>query len=315
MIEINNRKLINTKELFLDAINNKYAIGAFNVSNMELVQAVVEAAEELKSPLILQVSSSAKKYFKNNYLTKMIEASLESSTIPLVLHLDHGNNFELCKECIDEGFSSVMIDGSSFDFEKNIEITKQVVDYAHNFGVTVEAELGKLSGIEDDVSVDGHDATYTDPQKAAEFIKRTNCDSLAVAIGTSHGAYKFSQEPKLDFDRLNKIKEMVGQNFPLVLHGASSVIEEFVNMNNNFGGKIENGLGVPEKMLVEAIKLGVVKINIDTDTRLAFSGAIRQYLSQNPAEFDPRKFLGVARETVNELIKRKIKVFGSENKA
>lgn len=315
MIEINNRKLINTKELFLDAINNKYAIGAFNVSNMELVQAVVEAAEELKSPLILQVSSSAKKYIKNNYLTKMIEASLESSTIPLVLHLDHGNNFELCKECIDEGFSSVMIDGSSFDFEKNIEITKQVVDYAHNFGVTVEAELGKLSGIEDDVSVDGHDATYTDPQKAAEFIKRTNCDSLAVAIGTSHGAYKFSQEPKLDFDRLNKIKEMVGQNFPLVLHGASSVIEEFVNMNNNFGGKIENGLGVPEKMLVEAIKLGVVKINIDTDTRLAFSGAIRQYLSQNPAEFDPRKFLGVARETVNELIKRKIKVFGSENKA
>lgn len=315
MIEINNRKLINTKELFLDAINNKYAIGAFNVSNMELVQAVVEAAEELKSPLILQVSSSAKKYIKNNYLTKMIEASLESSTIPLVLHLDHGNNFELCKECIDEGFSSVMIDGSSFDFEKNIEITKQVVDYAHNFGVTVEAELGKLSGIEDDVSVDGHDATYTDPQKAAEFIKRTNCDSLAVAIGTSHGAYKFSQEPKLNFDRLNKIKEMVGQNFPLVLHGASSVIEEFVNMNNNFGGKIENGLGVPEKMLVEAIKLGVVKINIDTDTRLAFSGAIRQYLSQNPAEFDPRKFLGVARETVNELIKRKIKVFGSENKA
>ena len=315
MIEINNRKLVTTKELFTKALEQRYAIGAFNVNNMELLQSVVEAAEDLKSPLILQVSPSAKKYFQKNYLIKMIEASLQSSSIPLVLHLDHGDSFELCKECIDEGFSSVMIDGSSFDFEKNIEITKQVVDYAHNFGVTVEAELGKLSGIEDDISVENHEAIYTDPNKALEFVRLTGCDSLAVAIGTSHGAYKFKSEPKLDFDRLVKIKELVGQNFPVVLHGASSVLSDLVKINNNFGGKIENALGVPEEMLMEAIKFGVAKINVDTDIRLAFSGAVRQYLTQNPSEFDPRKYLGIGRQSVKELVKRKIKVFGSDNKA
>lgn len=315
MIEIKNRKLVNTKELFLKAIDKKYAIGAFNISNMELVQSVVEAAEESKSPLILQVSPSAKKYFKKFYLIKIIEAALESSTIPLVLHLDHGDSFELCKECIDEGFSSVMIDGSSFDFEKNIEITKQVVEYAHKAGVTVEAELGKLSGIEDDVSVENHESIYTDPLKAAEFVQRTECDSLAISIGTSHGAYKFKNEPKLDLDRLIKIKNLVGLNFPIVLHGASSVLTDLVKINNDFGGNIQNALGVPEEMLVEAIKFGVVKINVDTDTRLAFSGSVRKYLAQNPSDFDPRKYLGIAKESVKELVKRKIRVFGSENKA
>lgn len=314
MINIGNRTLVNSKDIFSKAIEQKYAIGAFNVNNMELVQSVVEAAEESRSPVIVRVSPSGKKYIKNNYLIKLIEAALETTTIPLVLHLDHGDSFELCKECIDLGFSSVMIDGSSLDFKKNIEVTKQVVDYAHNAGVTVEAELGKLSGIEDEISVENHEAIYTDPQKAVEFIERTCCDSLAIAIGTSHGAYKFKNEPKLDFDRLRKIKEMVGQNFPIVLHGASCVLNNFVKLNNDFGGKIENALGVPEEMLMHAIQLGVVKINVDTDTRLAFSGAVRQYLNQNPSDFDPRKYLGIARETVKELIKNKIKLFGSENK-
>ena len=315
MITIEKRRLVATNEIFLKAMEQKYAIGAFNINNMELLQSVVEASEELKSPLIVQVSASAKKYINNTYLLKMMEAALQSSSIPLVLHLDHGESFELCKECIDEGFSSVMIDGSKFDFDKNVELTKQVVDYAHNFGVTVEAELGKLSGVEDDISVENHEAIYTDPLKAVEFVQKTGCDSLAVAIGTSHGAYKFKNDPKLDFERLRKIKHLVGQNFPIVLHGASSVLTDLVKINNDFGGNIENALGVPEEMLVEAIKLGVAKINVDTDIRLAFSGAVRQYLAQNKSEFDPRKYLGFARNTVKELVKRKIKIFGSENKA
>jgi len=315
MINIGNRTLINSKDIFSKAIEQKYAIGAFNINNLELVQSVVEAAEESKSPVIVQVSPSGKKYIKNNYLIKLIEAALESTTIPLVLHLDHGDSLEVCKECIDLGFSSVMIDGSSLDFKKNIEITRQVVDYAHTKGVVVEAELGKLSGIEDEISVENHEGIYTDPQKAVEFITRTGCDSLAVAIGTSHGAYKFKQEPKLDFERLKNIKEMVGNNYPLVLHGASNVLEESIKMNNNFGGKIEKAQGVPDFMIKEAINMGVVKINVDTDTRLAFSGAVRQYLNQNPTEFDPRKYLGVARDTVKELVKNKIKLFGSENKS
>jgi fructose-bisphosphate aldolase class II len=315
MIKIENRKLENTKELFSKAIKQKYAIGAFNISNMELIQSAVEAAQDLKSPLILQVSPSAKKYFKNNYLIKIVEAALQSSSIPLVLHLDHGDSFELCKECIDEGFSSVMIDGSKYDFKKNIEITKQVVEYAHNVGVTVEAELGVLSGIEDDISIEKHEEIYTDSVMAAEFVQKTGCDSLAIAIGTSHGAYKFKNEPKLDLERLQQIKMSVGQDFPLVLHGASSVLSDLVKINNEFGGNIENALGVPEDMLVEAINFGVSKINVDTDTRLAFSGAVRQYLAQNKQEFDPRKYLGVARDAVKELVKRKIRVFGSENKA
>lgn len=315
MITINDRKLVTTKNLFTQALNQKFGIGAFNISNMELVQSMVEAADELKSPLIIQVSPSAKKYIKNNYLIKLIEAALLESTIPIALHLDHGESFELCKECVDCGFSSVMIDGSKYDFEKNIEITKQVVDYAHNVGVTVEAELGKLSGVEDDISVESHEAIYTDPLKALEFVQRTECDSLAVAIGTSHGAYKFKSEPKLDFERLIKIKSLLGSNFPIVLHGASSVLTDLVKINNDFGGKIENALGVPEEMLVKAIQLGVTKINVDTDLRLAFSGSVRQYLSQNKSEFDPRKYLGAGKETVKELVKRKIRIFGSENKA
>ena len=315
MMTNNDRKLVTTKEIFQKASEQKYGIGAFNINNMELLQAVVEAGEELKSPLILQVSESAKKYIKNAYLIKMVEGALNSSTIPLVLHLDHGESFEICKECIDLGFTSVMFDGSKFDFEKNVEITKQVVDYASNYGVVVEAELGKLAGVEDDISVENHEAIYTDPAKAFEFIKRIGCDSLAVAIGTSHGAYKFKKEPKLDFERLKKIKNLAGQNYPIVLHGASSVLTDLVKMNNDFGGKIENAQGVPEAILVEAIKFGVTKINVDTDVRLSFSGGVRQYLVQNPSEFDPRKYLGLGREAVKELVKKKIKIFGSENKA
>ena len=308
------RQLVITKELFVKALEGKYAIGAFNINNMELLQAIVEAGEELKSPLILQVSAGARKYANSKYLLKLAEAALETSTIPIVLHLDHGEDFEICKTCIDDGFSSVMIDGSKYDFEKNIEITKQVVEYAHSKGVTVEAELGKLAGIEDDVSVEEANAIYTDPQKAREFVERTGCDSLAVAIGTSHGAYKFKCEPKLDFERLKKIRENLGHNYPIVLHGASSVLEDLVKICNDFGGKIENAMGVPEEMLREATQLGVTKINVDTDLRLAFTGAVRKVFAENPSEFDPRKYLGPAREAVRELVKRKIRVFGSENK-
>lgn len=314
MVKNNKRNLVNTKDFFSKAIKQKYAIGAFNINNMELLQAVVEAAEEMKSPLILQVSTSAKKYIQSNYLVKMIEAALNSSSIPIALHLDHGDSFEICQECVDLGFSSIMIDGSKYDFENNIKITKKVVDYAHNLGVTVEGELGKLAGVEDDISLEQKEAIFTDPDKAYEFVQKTGCDSLAVAIGTSHGAYKFKNEPKLNLDLLVKIKKVLGDNYPIVLHGASSVLSNLVKMNNDYGGKIENALGVPEKILIEAIGLGVTKINVDTDIRLAFSGAIRQYLAQNQSEFDPRKYLGLGREIVRELIKEKIKVFGSNNK-
>lgn len=309
------RKLVTTKELFKKALEGKYAIGAFNINNMELIQGIVEAGEELKSPLILQVSAGARKYANKNYLIKLAEAALETSTIPIALHLDHGEDFEICKACIDDGFSSVMIDGSKYSFEENIAITRQVVEYAHKNGVTVEAELGKLAGVEDNISVEEVNAIYTDPNKAKEFVERTGCDSLAVAIGTSHGAYKFKTEPKLDFERLKKIKEFLGQSYPIVLHGASSVLPELVKICNQFCGKLEDAMGVPEEMLKEATKLGVSKINVDTDLRLAFTGAIRKYLVENPGEFDPRKYLGPAREAVKELVKRKIMVFGSENKA
>ncbi len=315
MIIIEDRKLETTKELFNKAINQKYAIGAFNINNLELLQSIVEAAEELNSPVILQVSPSAKKYMKNKYLIKLIEATLQSSSIPVVLHLDHGDSFEICKESVDDGFSSVMIDGSKYNFEDNINITKQVVDYAHKKGVTVEAELGTLSGIEDEISVEDKNAFFTDPTKSKEFVQRTGCDSLAVAIGTSHGAFKFKSKPKLDFERLFNIKKMIGQNFPIVLHGASSVTPDLIKNNNDFGGKIENALGVPETIIREAINMGVVKINVDTDLRLAFSGSVRQYLSQNPNEIDPRKYLGAAKEGVKQLVKSKIRLFGSENKS
>lgn len=313
---INNaRRFVTTKEIFDRALLEKYAIGAFNINNLELIQAVIESAEETKSPVILQISQGAKKYINNNYLMKLTQGALLSSTVPLVLHLDHGESFEICKECIDMGFSSVMIDGSKYDFEINIEITKKVVDYAHKNGVTVEAELGRLAGIEDEVSVNNIEAIFTDPNKALEFVSRTKCDSLAVAIGTSHGAYKFKNEPKLDFERLKKIKESLGEDYPLVLHGASSVLADFVKINNDYGASIDNAMGVSEEILKEAITLGITKINVDTDLRLAFSGAVRQYLYQNPTEFDPRKYLGAAKESVKEVIKRKIKIFGSENKA
>lgn len=307
--------LVTTKELFKKALSEKYAIGAFNINNMELLQGIVAAGEELRSPLILQVSAGARKYANSKYLIKLAEAALETSTIPIALHLDHGEDFEICKACIDDGFSSVMIDASKFDFEENIRLTKEVVDYAHNKGVVVEAELGKLAGIEDAVAVESANAIYTDPIKAKEFVERTGCDSLAVAIGTSHGAYKFKTEPKLDFDRLVKIKELLGWEYPLVLHGSSSVPAEIVKICNDFGGQIMDAKGVPEEMLSQASKMGVTKINVDTDLRLVFTGQIRKFFIENPAEFDPRKYLGPARDAVKELVMKKIKVFGSENKA
>lgn len=308
-------KLVTTKELFKKALAEKYAIGAFNINNMELLQGIVAAGEELRSPLILQVSAGARKYANSKYLIKLSEAALETSNIPIALHLDHGEDFEICKACIDDGFSSVMIDASRFDFEENIRLTKEVVDYAHDKGVVVEAELGKLAGIEDAVAVESANAIYTDPEKAKEFVDRTGCDSLAVAIGTSHGAYKFKTEPKLDFARLTKIKELVGWEYPLVLHGSSSVPADIVKICNDFGGQIMDAKGVPEDMLAQASKMGVTKINVDTDLRLAFTGQIRKFFMENPAEFDPRKYLAPARDAVKELVMRKIKVFGSENKA
>ena len=312
---INMNKLVTTKELFKKALDERYAIGAFNINNMELLQGIVAAGEELRSPLILQVSAGARKYANSKYLMKLAEAALETSTIPIALHLDHGEDFEICKSCIDDGFSSVMIDASKFDFEENIRLTKEVVDYAHSKGVVVEAELGKLAGIEDAVVVENANAIYTDPDKAKEFVDRTGCDSLAVAIGTSHGAYKFKCEPKLDFERLTKIKELLGWEYPLVLHGSSSVPADIVKICNDYGAKIDDAKGVPEDMLAQASKMGVTKINVDTDLRLAFTGQIRKFFVENPAEFDPRKYLGPARDAVKELVMRKIKVFGSENKA
>ena len=307
--------LVTTKELFKKALEGKYAIGAFNINNMELIQGIVEAGIEMNSPLILQVSAGARKYANSIYLVKLAEAALETSEIPIVLHLDHGEDFEICKACIDDGFSSVMIDGSKYNFEENIALTKKVVDYAHANGVVVEAELGRLAGIEDAISVEEKDVIFTDPDKAKEFVERTGCDSLAVAIGTSHGAYKFKTAPKLDFERLKEIKEKLGWDYPIVLHGASSVPKDLVEKCNMFGATIENAMGVPEEMLAEASKMGVVKINTDTDLRLAFTGAIRKMMNENPEEFDPRKYLGPAREAVKEVVKRKIEIFGSKDKA
>jgi fructose-bisphosphate aldolase class II len=281
---------------------------------MELLQAIVEAGQELQAPLILQVSAGARKYANQTYLIKLVEAALETSDIPIALHLDHGEDFEICKACIDGGFSSVMIDGSKHSFEENIELTKKVVDYAHPRGVSVEAELGRLAGVEDNISVSEKDAIYTNPREAKEFIERTGVDSLAVAIGTSHGAYKFKGEAKLDFERLAEIKEAVG-DFPLVLHGASSVPEELVKICNDNGGQIMGSKGVPEEMFSKATQLGVAKINVDTDLRLALTGAIRKYFNENPSHFDPRQYLGPARQAVKELVKHKIQVFGTNGKA
>jgi fructose-bisphosphate aldolase class II len=306
--EMSERKLVSTKEMFQKALAGQYAIGAYNVNNMELLQAIVEAAEETRSPIILQCSAGARKYANQTYLVKLVEAALQTSTIPIALHLDHGEDFEICKSCIDGGFSSVMIDGSRFSLEENIALTKKVVDYAHPRGVTVEAELGKLAGIEDDVNVHAKDATFTDPQEAKRFVEETGCDSLAIAIGTSHGAFKFTGEARLDFERLQEIRDAVGHDFPLVLHGASSVPSDLVAECNKYGGELPGTKGVPEEMLAQATSIGVAKINIDTDLRLALTGAIRKAFVEKPTNFDPRNYLGPARTAVKELVKRKMQV-------
>ena len=307
--------LVTTKEMFEKSMKEKFAIGAFNVNNMEIIQGIVDGAAKENSPVILQVSSSAIKYARIPYLRKMIEAALEEHDIPIALHLDHGPDFETCKLCIDNGFTSVMIDGSKYDFEENVALTKQVVEYAHSKGVVVEAELGKLAGIEDDVNVSSSDAMYTDPEQAKEFVERTGCDSLAIAIGTSHGAYKFKGEAKLRFDILNKVKELI-PNTPIVLHGASTVIPELVEMCNSNGGNIPGAKGVPDEMLHQASLEGVSKINVDTDLRLAMTGAIRKMFNEDPAVFDPRKYMGAARDLIEEIVVHKIRdVFGSSNKA
>jgi fructose-bisphosphate aldolase, class II len=307
--------LVTTKEMFEKSMKEGFAIGAFNVNDMEIIQGIVDAAAEENSPVILQASSSAIKYARPSYLKKMVEAALEEHNIPIALHLDHGPDFETCKACIDAGFTSVMIDGSKYDFEENVALTKQVVDYAHPRGVVVEAELGKLAGIEDDVNVAASDAMYTDPEQAKEFVERTGCDSLAIAIGTSHGAYKFKGEAKLRFDILAKVKALI-PNTPIVLHGASTVIPELVEMCNKYGADIPGAKGVPDEILHEASKSGVSKINVDTDLRLAMTAAIRKEFVENPSVFDPRKYLGPARELIKETVQHKVRdVFGSSNKA
>ncbi len=307
--------LMNSREILRHAYEGNYAIGAFNVNNMEIIQGIVSAAQKEESALILQVSAGARKYASPIYLRKLVEAAIEETNLPIVLHLDHGDSFELCKSCIDDGFSSVMIDGSALPFEKNIELAKRVVEYAHERNVTVEAELGKLAGVEDDVNVSAEDATYTNPDQAVEFVERTGIDSLAIAIGTSHGAYKFSGEPKLDFARLEKITAML-PDFPLVLHGASSVIPKYLDMCNQYGAQIPGAKGVPEDMLNRASKFGVCKINVDTDLRMAMTAAIRKVLVESPKEFDPRKYLGPGRDAIEEIVRHKIRnVFGSNGSA
>ena len=307
--------LVTTKEMFKKSMEEGFAIGAFNVNNMEIIQAIIDAAEAQKSPVILQASSSAIKYARINYLMKMVEAATQNSEIPVAMHLDHGPDFETCKMCVEAGFTSVMFDGSKYDFEENIRLTKEVVDYAHAHGVVVEAELGKLAGIEDDVNVSADDAMYTDPEQAKEFVERTGCDSLAIAIGTSHGAYKFKGEAKLRFDILAKIKEKI-PNTPIVLHGASTVIPELVETCNKYGGNIPGAKGVPNEILNEASRLGVSKINVDTDLRLAMTASIRKIFAENPEAFDPRKYLLPAREKIQEVVEFKMKnVFGSTGKA
>ena len=307
--------LVTTKEMFEKSMKEGFAIGAFNINNMEIIQGIVDAAQKQNSPVILQASSGAIKYARIKYLMKMVEAAVEETNIPIAIHLDHGPDFETCKMCIDNGFTSVMIDGSKYSFEENVALTKKVVDYAHERGVVVEAELGQLAGIEDDVNVSEEDAKYTDPDQAKEFVERTGCDSLAIAIGTSHGAYKFKGEARLRMDILKQVKEKI-PNTPIVLHGASTVIPELVETCNNYGGDIPGAKGVPDEILHEASLSGVSKINVDTDLRLAFTGEIRKALAENPSAFDPRKYLTPAREKITEVVEHKIKdVFGSSNKA
>lgn len=303
--------LVTTKKMFEKAINGGYAVGAFNVNNMEIIQGIAEAAKEERSPVIMQVSAGARKYAKPAYLRKLVEAAIEDTGIDVALHLDHGASFDVCKQCIDDGFTSVMYDGSSFTFKENIEITKKVVEYAHEKGVVVEAELGTLAGIEDDVIVDNRDVIYTDPDQAVEFVEKTGVDSLAIAIGTSHGAYKFKGEPKLDFERLEKISQLLPDT-PLVLHGASTVMPEFVKMCNSYGANIPGAQGVPEDMLRKAAEYTISKINIDTDLRLAMTAEIRKCLSEHPDVIDPRRYLGEARKALKDMVKHKMRnVLGS----
>jgi len=307
--------LVNTVEMFKKAYEGGYAIGAFNVNNMEIVQGITEAAKEVNAPLILQVSSGARKYANHTYLMKLIEAAIIETNLPIAVHLDHGDSFELCKSCIDGGFTSVMIDGSHLPFEENIALTKKVVEYAHAHGVTVEGELGRLAGVEDDIKVSAEDSSYTKPEEVEEFVGRTGVDSLAIAIGTSHGAYKFSGEPQLRFDILEEVGRRL-PGFPIVLHGASSVIPEYVDQINQYGGKMPGAKGVPEEMLRKAASMAVCKINIDSDLRLAMTATIRKVFAETPSEFDPRKYLGPAREEIKKLVKNKlINVLGCAGKA
>lgn len=298
--------LVTTKEMFAKALVSDYAIGAFNVNNMEIVQGIVDAAKIEKAPLILQVSAGARKYARPAYLVKLVEAAIEDTGLDICLHLDHGEDFDICKKCVDDGFTSVMVDGSKHPFEENIALTKQVVEYAHAHGVVVEAELGKLAGVEDNISVDERSAKFTDPAEAQEFVERTGVDSLAIAIGTSHGAYKFKGDPYLDFERLKEIHALIPET-PLVLHGASTVLREFVDRCNEFGGKIPGAQGVPEEMIREATKYGICKVNIDTDLRLAMTAEIRRFMVENPSEFDPRKYLGPARDAIQRMVQHKIR--------
>lgn len=309
--------LVTTKEMFKKAYEGGYAIGAFNVNNMEIVQGITRAAKNLNAPVILQCSASARKYASHGYLVAMVKAAAEETGIPIALHLDHGPNFETCKDCIDGGFTSVMIDGSSLPFEENIAVTKKVVEYAHAHGVVVEGELGTLAGVEDEVQVEADDAFYTSPDEACEFVEKTGVDSLAIAIGTSHGAYKFKpgQKPELKFDILQEIGERM-PGFPIVLHGASSVNQDHIKMINEFGGQMPDAIGIPEDMLRKASSMAVCKINVDSDIRIAMTAALRKYLTENPTVFDPRKYLDPARELIQEVVEHKIKVvFGSDNKA
>ncbi len=307
--------LVTTKNMFEKAMKENFAIGAFNINDMEIIQGIMDAANKAKSPVILQASSSAIKYARMGYLMKMVEAAVnEYPEIPVAIHLDHGPDFETCKMCVDSGFTSVMFDGSKYDFEENIKLTKQVVDYAHSKGVVVEAELGKLAGIEDDVNVSAEDSMYTDPEEAREFVSRTGCDSLAIAIGTSHGAYKFKGDAKLRFDILKKVKELI-PNTPIVLHGASTVVPSLLEQCNKYGADIPGAKGVPDEMLHTASISGVSKINVDTDLRLAMTAGIRKVFAEEPNVFDPRKYLQPARELIEKTVYHKmVNVFGSSNK-
>ena len=320
-------KPVTTTEMFKKAYNGGYAIGAFNVNNMEIVQGITEAAKEVSAPLILQVSKGARAYANHTYLMKLVEAAIIETGLPICLHLDHGDSFELCKSCIDGGFTSVMIDASSKPFAENIEITKKVVEYAHDHGVVVEAELGTLAGVEDEVKVSAEDSSYTHPEEVEEFVTKTGCDSLAIAIGTSHGAYKFTAAqctrnekgelvpPPLRFDVLEEVSKRL-PGFPIVLHGSSSVPQEFVKMINSNGGKMPDAVGIPEEQLRKAASMSVCKINIDSDLRLAMTGTIRQFFNEHPDKFDPREYLKPARANIKELVKHKlIDVLGCDGKA